>query len=99
MNGDEHVLVAIGKCRTLIPTKIRKEAARRLNNILHGISSVPIGVRKAMTNYLFEGFVEQLSAGLPIDESLIVDGRSFNSRGGRGIVVTEFEIFWDECRV
>ena len=79
--------------------------------MLRGISSVPRGVRQAMTNYLFGGecninstiadsycqFVENLAAGLPIDESLIVDGRKFNSRGGRGIGVTKFEAFWDEC--
>ena len=115
MNGKDHagkIQVAIDKCRAMIPKQIQKEAARRLNNILRGISSVPRGVRQAMTNYLFGGecnidskiadsycrFVEDLSTGLPIDESLILDGRRFNSRGGRGIGVTKFEAFWDECR-
>eukprot|EP00956_Cyclotella_meneghiniana_P025642 scaffold53876_cov80-Cyclotella_meneghiniana.AAC.5 len=113
--GDEHVgnvQNAIKNSRLLIPKRINTEAALRLNNILRGISSVPRGVRKAMTNYLFAGemniegdfadsycqFVEHVSAGLPVDESWILDGRKYNSRGGRGIGHTTFQPFWDECR-
>jgi hypothetical protein len=69
-------------------------------------------MRKAMTNYLFAGkvnvkgkiadsycqFVEHISAGMPIDESWIIDGRKYNSRGGKGIGFTIFDAFWDECR-
>ena len=115
VNSYDHagnIQVAIDKCRNIIPKQIQRESARRLDNLLRGISSVPRGVRQVMTNYLFGGecninstvadsycqFVENLSAGLPIDESLIVDGRKFNSRGGRGIGVTQFEAFWNECR-
>eukprot|EP00956_Cyclotella_meneghiniana_P025644 scaffold53878_cov20-Cyclotella_meneghiniana.AAC.1 len=113
--GDEHVgnvQNAIKNSRLLIPKRIKTEAALRLNNILRGISSVPLGVRKAMTNYLFAGevnikgkfadsycqFVEHISAGLPIDESWIMDGRKYNSCGGKGIGFTKFQAFWDECR-
>ena len=114
-NGDEHagnVQKAIEKSRLLIPKKISADAAFRLNNILRGISSVPLAMRKAMTNYLFAGevnvkgkiadsycqFVEHISAGMPIDESWIIDGRKYNSRGGKGIGFTIFDAFWDECR-
>ena len=30
-------------------------------------------------------FVMDLASGLPVDDSLIVDGRKFNSRGGKDI--------------
>lgn len=103
---------AMDQSRHLIPKKIKSEAAHRLNNMLRGISSIPRAVRKAMANYLFTGevnikgnmaesycrFVEHLSSGLPVDENWIVDGRKYNSNGGKGIGFTQFEAFWEECR-
>ena len=39
-----------------------------------------------------------LSASHPIDESLFVDGRINNSRGGNGIGATRYDDFWMACR-
>jgi len=102
---------AVDECRQRCPKLLSAESVRRVNNILRKITDVPAGVRKALTNYLFKGetdahgeipneyciFVENLAAGLPVDESLIVDGRAFNSRGGKGIGFTKYTEFWDVC--
>ena len=85
-----------------------KEASKHFNNIMQTVSAVPAGVRKAIKNYLFMGevnatgdvteeyckFLMDATARLPIDDSWIVDGRSFNSRGGKGTSNTMFEEFW-----
>ena len=71
---------------------------KHFNNLLNRVVDVPADVRKAMTSYLFMGevnprgdiaeeycnFVLDLADGLPVDDSFIVDGRRFNSRGGKG---------------
>lgn len=89
----------IESCRQQLPKKIAAESLRHFNTIMSTLLDVPAGVRKALTNYLFMGevnvtgdvannyckFVMDLSAGMPIDESLIIDGRTFNSRGGKEI--------------
>ena len=94
---------AIESCRAMLPKAVSTEAAKQFNNIMATLLDVPAGVRKALKNILFTGevnvtgdvsenyctFVMNLAAGLPIDESLIVDGRSFNSRGGKGIGSTK----------
>ena len=107
-----NVQLSINKCRDIIPKKVSAQSALHFNNILRGIANVPAEVRKALTSYLFGGeinvkgadadmyyeFVENLAGGFPIDDSWIVDGRAFNSRGGKGINSTSFEEFWEECR-
>eukprot|EP00956_Cyclotella_meneghiniana_P041453 scaffold227870_cov37-Cyclotella_meneghiniana.AAC.2 len=107
-----NVQLAINECRDILPKKVSAESARHFNNILRGIAKVPAKVRAALTSYLFGGelnvtgddadtyyeFVENLAGGLPIDDSWIVDGRAFNSRGGKGINSTKFEEFWEVCR-
>ena len=106
-NRAGNVQRAIVDSRKLIPQKIRSEAARHLNSLLAVIANVPYGVRKAITNYVFGGevnlnsnmankysrFVENIAGGLPVDESLLVDGRKYNSCGGQGIGVTKFDKF------
>ena len=63
-----------------------------------------------MANYLFLGdtnpsgkigdeccrFVMDLSEGLPIDSSFVLNGRAFNPRGGAGTGHTMYELFFDE---
>ena len=70
---------------------------------MSSVSDLPSGVRKAIKEYLFMGeanikgviadeycqYVMNLAAGKPVDKSLIVDGRTFNSRSGKGIGTTK----------
>lgn len=107
-----NVQLALKTCQDMLPKKVSAESALHFNNILCGIAKVPAKVRHALTSYLFGGevnvkggdadmyveFVESLAGGLPIDDSWIVDGRAYNSRGGKGINSTTFEEFWEECR-
>ena len=74
------------------------EAMALFDSLLKGVADVPGDVRKAITSSLFMGvvnrsgdiaeeccnFVLDLVDGLPVDNSFIVDGRIFNSRGGTG---------------
>ena len=103
---------AMQDSRQLIPKRIITEAARHLNEVLNVVADVPAAVRKVIANYVFGGevnlvshisdkysrFVENLSAGLPVDESMIIDGRQCNSRGGLDAGITKFDKFWEACR-
>ena len=107
-----NVMTAIEHCRQALPNKKSAESIRHFNNILCGIAKVPAKVRGALTDYLFNGelkvkggvadehcqFVQNVANGLPMDGSWIVDGRAFNSRGGKSINSTKFDEFWNECR-
>ena len=37
-----------------------------------------------------------ICAGEPVDESMFVDGRANNSRGGEGYNATKFDEFWTQ---
>ena len=88
-----------------------QEAIRHFNKIINDIADVPSGITDTLRNYLFAGdsnpdktianeyvkFVMDLSAGQPIDETLLVRSSINNSRGGNGIGATEFKDFWIEC--
>jgi hypothetical protein len=103
---------AIDECRDLLPKKLSAESTCCFNNIISCIANVPAKLRDALKDYLFCGelnvkggdmdlyydLVQNLASGLPIEESWILDGRAFNSRGGKGISSTKFEEFWEECR-
>ncbi len=106
------VQAVIQSCRSSMPKDMSKESAKHFNHIMRHISSISVPVRKALKNYLFLGdtnprgdiaeeyckFVLEVAAGNPIDESFVMDGRLFNSRGGRGIGHTQFDVFYEECR-
>ena len=92
-----NVLKAIEDCRELMPKKIRASARRQLNNILNGVTKLDQTARKAIINLLYMGetnitgdlakeytsFVLDLANGEAVDDSFMIDGREFNSRGGR----------------
>ena len=95
------VAKAIADCRKVMPKRISKEALKCFNNIIKGIAEVDSGTLQALTNYLFMGevnakgnlaneycqFIVDLAQGNDVDASFMIDGRSFNSRGGKGIYV------------
>ena len=94
-----NVQKAIENCREMLPRKVAAESLKHFDNLMASLLEVPAGVRNALKNYLFMGevnvkgdlaedylnFAMDLAAGMPLDKSLIVDGRSFNSRGSKGI--------------
>ena len=94
---------AVDKCREKLPKVMTDASARHFDNIMSSVSDVPSGVRKAIKEYLFMGeanmegviadeycqYVMNLAAGMPVDKSFIVDGRTFNSRSGKGIGTTK----------
>ena len=92
---------AIDECKKIMPKVISKECRKCFNNIINGVAKIDAQLKKALMNYLFMGevdatgdiandycqFVLDLASGLEVDESFMVDGCSFNSRGGKGISV------------
>ena len=107
-----HVAKAIVECQEMAQKYMGREAVRNSNAVLDRITEVPVGARDALRNYLFAGdpnldktiadeyvqYVMDQAAGHPIDESLFVDGRKNNSRGGLGINSTIYEHFWNACK-
>lgn len=103
---ERNVLKAIDDCRELMPKKIRAAARKQLNNILAGVTNLDSKARKAITNLLYMGecnvtgdlaqkycsFVLDLANGEAVDDSFMIDGREFNSRGGRGTGVSHYNI-------
>ena len=93
----------VDKCREKLPKVMTDASARHFDNIMSSVSDVPSGVRKAIKEYLFMGeanmkgviadeycqYVMNLAAGMPVDKSFIIDGRTFNSRSGKGIGTTK----------
>ena len=100
------VAKAIEDCRKEMPKKISKESWKCLNNIIKGLANPNADTMKALKNYLFMGevnvkgreadeylqFILDLAQGNEVDPSFMVDGRSFNSRGGKGIFVCHWNL-------
>jgi len=107
-----NVAKAIIECQKMAPKQMGREAVRHFDAIITQISEIPVGARDALRNYLFFGdpnpdnsiaddyvqFIMNLAAGHPIDESLFVDKRINNSRGGKGIGATGYDDFWMACK-
>lgn len=103
---------AVQECRDAVPKRVANETLKNFNHIMNGIANVPTQLRDAIANYIFNGdvdpgnelgeeyvqFVLDLASGQPINPDLLVDGRSGNSRGGKGIGSTKFTEFWEACR-
>ena len=96
----------------MAPKQMGSEAVRNFDAIISLMSAIPCAAYDALRTYLFLGnpnpennisdnyvqFVMNLAAGHPIDESLFVDVRATNSRGGKDIRTTKYEDFWQACR-
>ncbi len=106
------VAKTIDECRKSLPKEVSKEAVRQFNSVINGLTSLPAKARDALRNIIYLGdpnpdksladeyvdFVMNVCAGEPIDESMLVDGRASNSRGGRGVHATKFDEFWTACK-
>lgn len=107
-----NVTKVVDECREMLPKEVAKEAVRQFNAVIDGLTDLPAKARDILRNLLFLGdsadsansisdeyidFVMQVSAGEPIDESMFVDDRSSNSRGGRGMDASKFDEFWNAC--
>lgn len=106
------VAKAINECKEMAPKKLSAEAIKHADAILKGITVLSSEARTAVRNFLFLGnpdpddkvadeYVELvlgLAAGKPVEESMLLDGRKGNSRGGKGIDATIYQHFWDCCR-
>ena len=87
------------------------EFVAHFNRTMSGITNMPAKLREALRNYVFcgnpdpdnkleEEYLEMVlayTAGEPLDDSLLIDGNSKNSRGGKGLGETMFEDFYDAC--
>lgn len=107
-----NVAKAVKECQQTAPQYMTAEAVRHFNAIFDHVANVSAPLRDAMRNYLLGGdanpdgtiadeyvdFVMNLAAGQPIDEAVLLSGRTTNSRGGKGIGATKFEAFWKACQ-
>ena len=107
-----NITKAIKVCEAMAPKHMSAEAVAHFNHIMSSCANVPSQCREALGNYLFFGdpdpnnkleseyvdFVIDLANGLPIDESLFVDKRANNSRGGKGSGFTKYDDFFEACR-
>jgi len=106
------VAKTIDGCRKSLPKELSKEAVRQFNAAMNGLTSLPAKARDALRNIIYLGdpnpdasladeyvdLVMSVCAGEPIDESMLVDGRASNSRGGKGLHATKFDEFWTACK-
>ena len=111
-NHTGNVAKAIKACEAVAPKHMSAEALAHFNHIMNSCANIPVKCREALGNYLFLGdpdpnneledeyvdFIIGLSSGLPIDESLLMDKRVNNSRGGKNVGFTKFEEFFEACR-
>ena len=95
---------AITQTQEMIPKAMTVQAVKQFNCMIDGVTGLNAKAREALRNYLFQGdpdpdktlgdgyvqLVLGLSAGQPIDQSLLVSRftRDSNSRGGHGAGAT-----------